>query len=468
VFDAASVKVYVTVVTPTGKVEPEVWDSVLTKAFAASTLSVAVGAVQFITVRRWCTSTSGIWIVWSEGQPAIVGIVVSCTATVNEQLEDLLSLSVNTHDTVDVPIGYRVPDAFEHVPDTYPSVASIAHTGSTHVEVVPPADKCVEEADNVRLVGHEVELTNGAKGSVTVTTNEQLALFEAASVKVYVTVVAPTVNVEPGACVVNTVSEFEASTLSVAVGGVHDTAVRLACTSLSGIARVCDKAQACGIGGETSVTLTKKEHVLDIFAESEKRQATAVEPRANELFEVLLQTAVTYPSVASGARIGSCQVATVPPLAVWVAEAFSCIEDGHVVLFTYGACGSVTVIEKVHTAEFELPSVNTYCTAVDPIGNMLLGAMLSVRVRVLVAYALSVAVGALQLTAVCCWWISPAGICNVRDEGHPAIVGRVLSTTVTTNVQVLERESESVKVHVTVVDPTAKYEPDAREHVPVT
>jgi hypothetical protein len=103
-----SVAVQVTVVTPTGKTEPEVTTTLfwfLQTTLWMAQLSLAVGAkVAFAPLGQVGSS------VWLAGQ-VIAGGCVSLTVTVNEQVLVLFEASRAVHVTVVVPFGNAVPDA---------------------------------------------------------------------------------------------------------------------------------------------------------------------------------------------------------------------------------------------------------------------------------------------------------------------------------------------------------------------
>lgn len=104
VFDAASTAVQVTVVTPTGNVEPEAGTHV---TVAPEQLSAGDGTLKLTTAEHWpeaLATTTGI------GQVTI-GASVSFTVTVNVHSGPFAA----TQFTVVVPTWKNVPDAGKHV-----------------------------------------------------------------------------------------------------------------------------------------------------------------------------------------------------------------------------------------------------------------------------------------------------------------------------------------------------------------
>ena len=102
---AVSVAVHVTVVTPSGNVEP---DGGTHTAVTPGQLSVAVGAYVATAVHAGPADK-----VWFAGQ-VIVGGSVSFTVTVNVHVAMLLDASVAVHVTVVTPFAKAVPEAGTH------------------------------------------------------------------------------------------------------------------------------------------------------------------------------------------------------------------------------------------------------------------------------------------------------------------------------------------------------------------
>jgi hypothetical protein len=132
--------------------------------------------------------------------------------------------------------------------------------------------------------------------------------------------------------------------------------------------------------------------------------------------------------------------------------------DGHVI---DGAWVSLTVTVNEHMAVLPLASVAVQETVVVPIGKNEPDA--GEQTTAVLPEQLSAVVGVAKLTfAPHC----PASFETVTFEGH-VIDGAWVSLTVTVKVQVVVLSSESLAVHVTVVVPTAKVEPDAGEQTTV-
>ena len=120
----------------------------------------------------------------------IVGGCVSFTVTVNEQLAEFPAASITLHVTVVVPFGKIAPDTGEHELDPTPGQLSLA-VGAGYVTA---AEHCPGVFATDMFAG---QLIAGGCVSFTVTVNEQLAVFAAASLTVQLTVVEPFGKVEP-------------------------------------------------------------------------------------------------------------------------------------------------------------------------------------------------------------------------------------------------------------------------------
>lgn len=104
VLPLASVAVQVTVVVPTGNVEPD--GGVHTTAFGGSgQLSLAVGCGKVVTAPEAGGQVAAATEVTGDGQ-VIVGGVVSVTVTVNEQLGPAVVVQL----TVVVPTAKQLPE----------------------------------------------------------------------------------------------------------------------------------------------------------------------------------------------------------------------------------------------------------------------------------------------------------------------------------------------------------------------
>jgi len=180
-FGEPSTAVHDTVVTPTGKVDP---DAGVQVAVAPGQLSTGAGTVKLTTVEH-CPGVFGT--VMFAGH-VIEGASVSCTVTVNVQVPsgELGDPSLAVHVTVVVPTGKVDPDAGTQV-TVAPGQLSVAVAAYTTTAEHWPA-----VLPTVTGAGH---VTEGASVSSTVTVNEQLGPL----VVVQLTVVVPTANVDPDA-----------------------------------------------------------------------------------------------------------------------------------------------------------------------------------------------------------------------------------------------------------------------------
>jgi hypothetical protein len=143
----------------------------------------------------------------------IIGGSPSVIVTVNVHIPVLLLASITEHVTVVVPTGKFIPDAGRHVTIPTPGQLSIA-VGVVYVTVavhVPIGAACM------MFIGH---MMVGFCVSLTVTVNMHIAIFIEASVAVHVTVVVPTLNIEPDVGLHITVAPGQ---LSIAVGVVYMT-----------------------------------------------------------------------------------------------------------------------------------------------------------------------------------------------------------------------------------------------------
>src|ERR687894_271249 len=143
----------------------------------------------------------------SEGNSK-VGAVLSCTMTLNEPVASFPAASVAEQLTVVVPSGNVEPEAGSHVTGTEPSTASVAVTAA-YVTSAP----CGLVASAAG--GADGSVNSGFVVSCTMTLNEPVPVFPAASVAEQLTVVVPSGNVEPEAG--SHVTGTEPSTASVAV-----------------------------------------------------------------------------------------------------------------------------------------------------------------------------------------------------------------------------------------------------------
>jgi hypothetical protein len=187
-----SEKVLVTVVVPTGKKEPE------GGLFVTVPQSPVIVLVKFTIAPHWPTAFVTTMLL---GHVSVHGT----TVMVKVQLAELLDVSIAVQATEFVPSGKQKPFVGEQKLVSRPQalvIVSVKFTG-TH-RLVP--------AETMRSLGH---MMLGGSMSRTVTRKEQLLVLPEESVAVQVTVLVPTLKVEPldGA---HTIVTF-VSQLSVAV-----------------------------------------------------------------------------------------------------------------------------------------------------------------------------------------------------------------------------------------------------------
>jgi len=149
-----------------------------------------------------------------EGHPTITGLVLSRTITLNEHVEALPAASVAVYVTVVVPSAKVVPGFFVLVNAGAPPQLSVAD-GAVQLTMAWQDPF----AFTVMLEGQPV--MTGIVLSRTVTLNEQVEVFDAASVAVYVTTVVPRLKTVPGFFVL--VKAGVPPQLSVADGAVQLT-----------------------------------------------------------------------------------------------------------------------------------------------------------------------------------------------------------------------------------------------------
>ena len=282
-FGDASLAVQVTVVVPTGKLDPEAGTQ-----FTVTTpgqLSVPVGVVYVTTLAHWPAVFGSVMFAGHVTE----GAWVSCTVTVNVHVPAGLSgeTSFAVHVTVVVPTGKVDPDAGTQLTVTTPGQLSVP-VGVVYVTTAehwPAAFACV------MFAGH---VTVGACVSCTVTVNEHDPVFAEASVAVHVTVVAPTGKVAPDAGTQTTVAPGQ---LSVAVGVVKLTTAEHWPAALP----VVMFAGHVTVGACVSVTVTVNEHVPSgLFAETSLAvHVTVVEPTGKVEPDPGTQLTVTTPGQLS-------------------------------------------------------------------------------------------------------------------------------------------------------------------------
>src|SRR6266850_2144422 len=176
----ASVAVHVTVVAPTGNVDPLAGVQVV--ATAPSSVSVA-DAVKVKTAPAALVASTVAF-----AGTVTTGPVVSVTVTVKVLVPAFAWLSVAVHVTVVAPTGNVEPLAGVHVVATAPSRTSVAD--AVNMKEAPLA----LVASTVAFAG---TVMTGPVVSVTVTVKVLVPAFAWLSVAVHLTVVAPTGNVDP-------------------------------------------------------------------------------------------------------------------------------------------------------------------------------------------------------------------------------------------------------------------------------
>ncbi len=272
--------------------------------------------------------------------------------------------------------------------------------------------------------------------STTVTVNVQVAVFPAASVAVAVTVVAPTLKVEPEAGLYDTVADPQ---LSVAVATKVTTLLQVPTAVLT------DMFDGQVIAGAwLSNTVTVNVQVAVFPAASVAVAVTVVAPKLKVEPEAGLYDTVADPQLSEAVAANVTTAVQVP--AAVLAEMF----DGQVIA---GAWLSSTVTVNVQVAVFPAASVAVAVTVVAPKLKVKPEAGLYDTVA---DPQLSVAVAAKVTTAV----QVPAAVLAEMFDGQ-VIAGAWLSSTVTVNVQVAVFPAASVAVAVTVVAPKLKVEPEA-------
>ncbi len=193
------------------------------------------------------------------------------TVTVNVQVAVLPATSRAVHVTGVVPWLKNVPDAGTHVTVTAPGQVSVA-TGVVNATVEPIVQVAVGEsalAVVVTFVGHVIV---GTRVSVTVTVNEQVAVLFDASRAVQVTVVTPTLKLDPEAGTHVTVAPGQ---LSVTVGAGNVTTAAQVTVALA-----VWLAGQVTTGAWVSLTVTVNVHAAVLADASVAVQVTVVTPRA--------------------------------------------------------------------------------------------------------------------------------------------------------------------------------------------
>jgi hypothetical protein len=272
-----SVAVHVTVVVPSGKVEP--LDGVQLTGRAPSTLSVADAEYAKTAPADPVAST-----VTSPGTVSVGG-VLSVTVTVNEVEPALPCVSVAVQATVVVPSGNVEPLGGAQVTGTTPSVLSMAD--ALYMNTAPAAPI----ASTVAFAG---TATTGAVLSVTVNVNEAEPMLPRASIAVHVIVVVPSGNVEPLDGV--QLTGRAPSTLSVA------DAEYVKIAPAGSVASTVAFAGTVRIGGAVSPTVTVNEAEPVLSCVSVAVHVTVVVPKGNVEPLAGVQLTTSTPSMVSVAE----------------------------------------------------------------------------------------------------------------------------------------------------------------------
>jgi hypothetical protein len=277
VLPAASLALHVTLVVPSGNVEPEAGPQVTTGEGSTESETPTV----YVTTAPDGPAASATIVPGS----VRLGSVESPTTTSNESLELLPLASVALQLTVVVPSANVDPDGGVHVTTGTPSTASLAVAPYVTTAPDPLVASAVMSAGTVRV---------GAVVSTTWTSNAALAGLPAASVAVQLTVDVPIANVEPEAGRQPNVGE--GSTTSTADARYVTTApAALVASAVMSFGTVI-------VGATESTTVTLNEPVVVSPPESVTEQLTLVVPIANVAPEAGVQ-------VGLGSGLSSASVA---------------------------------------------------------------------------------------------------------------------------------------------------------------
>ena len=262
VLPAASVTKNVLVVTPTGNVAPLARPAVCVVVWPGQ-LSVPAGVVYVTTAEQLFRSLACVMF---DGQ-VMAGDCVSLTVTVNEQLAVLPAASVTKNVLVVTPTGNAAPLA-------RPAVCVVVWPGQLSVPAgvvyVTTAEQLFRSLACVMFDG---QVMAGDCVSLTVTVNEQVPVFRAASVATTFTVVVPTVKVEPEAGVATAVAPGQLSDAETEnVTSAEQRFMAFGTTMLAG---------QFATGGWFSVTVTVNEQVPVLPAGSVAVTTTVVVPPMN-------------------------------------------------------------------------------------------------------------------------------------------------------------------------------------------
>jgi hypothetical protein len=270
----ASVAVHVTVVVPSGNVDPLA--GVQVTATPPSTASVAEG------VKLNAAPVAPVASTLAFAGTVTTGPVVSVTVTVNEADPVLPRVSLPVHVTVVGPSGNVDPLAGVHVTSTAPSTPSVADVVKLNAAPVEPVASTAASAGTV---------TVGAVVSATVTVKDAAVLLPRVSVPVHVTVVGPSGNIAPLAGA--QVTAVLPSTASLAVAAYVNTA------PVAPAASTVALAGTVTTGPVVSATVTVNDAAPVLPRASLALHVTVVAPSGNVDPLTGVQLTAVLPSTAS-------------------------------------------------------------------------------------------------------------------------------------------------------------------------
>jgi uncharacterized protein YhbP (UPF0306 family) len=335
-FPFASVAVQLTVVGPSGKVDPLAGVQVTARSPSTTSLADAV--------KLNAAPVAAVASTVAFAGTVTTGPVVSATVTVNDAAPVFPFVSVVVQVTVVAPSGNVDPLAGVQVTGRGPSTTSLADAVKLNAAPV------VLVASTVAFAG---TVTTGPVVSVTVTVKEAAPLLPVVSVTVQLTVVGPSGKVDPLAGV--QVTARGPSTPSLA------DAVKLNAAPVPLVASTVAFAGTVTTGPVVSVTVTVKEADPLLAFVSVAVHVTVVGPSGNVDPLAGVQVTGRGPSTPSLADAVKLNVAPVAPVASTVAFAGT---------VTTGPIVSATVTVKEAAPLLALVSVAVHVTVVGPSGNV--------------------------------------------------------------------------------------------------
>jgi hypothetical protein len=426
-------------VTPIGNADPLGRPNVCTKVTTPGQLSDATGAVHETTAEQ---TPGSLFTITFEGQEEYTGAWASLTVTVNVQIVLLPAASVAVYVMVVTPTGKADPEA--NPPVWVKEVTPQLSVADGAIQV-PMAEHVPGSLFKTILAGHDVK--NGAWLSVTITSNEHVDEFPAASVAVKVIIVIPTGNVEPDGkpdvCTIETPGQ-----LSEADGAIHDT---IALHKPGLLLEIISNGQLVNNGDSPSVTVTLNEHVTEFPPASRAVYTMFVVPNGNN--DPLGNPAVCViitPAQLSFA-VGAIQLTTAPQEP---ASFDALMFEGHVT--KTGGWLSFIVTLNEHVDVFPLPSVAVNATKVTPNGNADPEGNPLVWTIETTPKQLSVAAGGDHVATAL---HKPGVVVSVMFAGQDVNNGTSLSATITSKVQMVVFPLTSVAVKEIFVVPIGKVDP---------